>query len=94
MPFDHFRPTMEPARSIYDALIAEAEHRPGRVCEEWINAERAAVWKVARRMAELRGLRIPTLEEIERAERTAIGHVDYAAKVAYAVSDTMMKGGE
>lgn len=86
---DIFRPHNDPARAIYDAFQAEAEKRPERTCDEWIAAERMAVWRAARDYAQQTKLRIPTLQEVELAERLACGHCDYGAKWAYGVTEAM-----
>ena len=82
----HFRPRSDPAQAIYDALVAEMEFRQHN--DDWEEAERNAVHHAAMIYANKNGLRIPTREEIERAERQAMGHFDYAAKFAYGVADT------
>ena len=83
---DVFRPRYQPAQTIYDAFQAEAAHRHGSV-EEWIERERLVVWRTARDYAQQHGLRVPTMDQIERAERSACGHVDYGAKWAYRVAE-------
>jgi hypothetical protein len=50
-----------------------------------------AVWRAAREYSEKHGLRVPTMEEIERAETSAYGHVDYGAKWAYGVARHMRR---
>jgi hypothetical protein len=82
---DVFRPTADPAQTIYDALITESELRSGRSVDEWIAAEKNAVWKAAHDYAQQYGLRIPTIADVEQAETQAMGHCDYAAKYAYGV---------
>lgn len=89
MASDIFRPHKDPAQGIYDAFVAEAANRRGRSVEEWILSERRAVLKAAADLAQRLGLRAPTLEEVERAERSAQGHTDYGAKWAYRVAETM-----
>lgn len=86
---DLFRPSNEPARSIYDALTKEAEKRKDKDCEEWIDTERKVVWAVVRDYAQQHNLKVPTIEDIERAENYALGHCDYAAKFAYKVTDLL-----
>ena len=89
MASDIFRPHKDPAQGIYDAFVAEAANRRSRPVEEWIRLERHAVLKAAVDLAQRLGLRTPTLEEVERAERSAQGHTDYGAKWAYRVAETM-----
>jgi len=86
---DFFRPTNQPARTIYDAFQVEAKKRSDVGFDEWVVNERYAVWKAARDKAVEMGLRIPTMKDIESAEQMAMGHCDYGAKWAYGVSDAM-----
>lgn len=83
---DHWRPTTDPAKTIYDALQAEALKRSGRAVDDWIEAERNAVWTASRDYALKYGLRVPTLSVVERAEQSACGHTDYCAKWAYGMA--------
>lgn len=88
---DYFRPTREPARSIYDALVREAANRKGRTVEEWLSAERDAVLREAVVQAQKFGRKTPSLALVERAERAATGHTDYAAKWAYGVAESIIR---
>jgi hypothetical protein len=90
--FDVFRPSSEPARTLYDTFQSEALKRGGRSPDEWIAAERQAVYAAACRIAQETGLKTPTLDEVMRAERSACGHVDYGSKWAYGVSSVMREG--
>ncbi|MDF0506627.1 hypothetical protein POK33_38395 [Burkholderia cenocepacia] len=87
---DKFRPVREPARSIHDALLREAAKRKVRTVEEWLTAERDAVLREAIFQAHKLRRRIPTLADVERAERLATGHTDYAAKWAIGVAEAMV----
>lgn len=87
---DPFRPYRESARSIYDAFQAEAANRKGRSIEEWMEAERQAVYREAMHQAGILGLRAPSIEEVVRAECCAAGSVDYGAKWAYGVVEAML----
>ncbi len=89
MTTSYFRPTREPARSIHDALVREASKRNERMPEEWLQAERQAELQEAIAQASLLGLRPPSLVDVERAERLAVGHTDYAAKWARGIADAM-----
>ena len=84
-----FRPKREPERTLYDAFQAESEKRSNRRLEEWLIAEVHAVWRAARDYAKAHNLRVPTLEDVEAAERSAYGHIDYGAKWALYVADYM-----
>ena len=86
---DPFEPRHEPAKSIYLAFQAEVEKRRGRTVEQWVSAERGAVLNAATRLATERGLRIPSLSDVERAERAAYGSVDYGLKWARGVARAM-----
>lgn len=85
-----FRPIRQPARAIFDALVAEQAHRKGRSFEEWQRAEREAVWRAARDFAQQNGICVPTIEQVHKREVLALGHTDYAAKWAYAVADLLV----
>jgi spore germination protein GerM len=86
---DVFRPSREPAKTIYDAFQKEAENRTSREFEDWTEAETQAVHKAACKYAEEHGLPIPTIEDVRDAEISASGHIDYAAKWAYRVAEKM-----
>jgi hypothetical protein len=77
---DIFEPKHEPAKSIYAAFQAEAAKRKGRSVDEWIKAERSAVFLECVHQAQLLGLHTPTLDEVAAAERYAVGSIDYGAK--------------
>lgn len=86
---DIFEPSSEPARSIYGAFQAEAAKRVERSVDEWQYLELAAVYREAVTQAQELGLRVPTLADIVNAERYASGSIDYGAKWAYRVVETM-----
>nr|WP_241019530.1 hypothetical protein [Burkholderia sp. Ac-20345] len=88
---DIFEPRREPARSIYHAFQAEATKRKGRSIDEWLAAERDAVFREATHQAQSLGLRAPTMDEVVSGERYAAGSVDYGAKWAYCVVEAMHK---
>lgn len=89
---DVFEPRAEPARSIYLAFQREAENRQSRDLEEWITAERNAVFQEGQRLAVLLNLKPPTMEDVKRSEIAALGHVDYGSKWAYGVANAMKTG--
>lgn len=84
-----FGPTKEPAKSIYNALVDEMTKRKHRSVDEWIEAERRVVLNSSAALSQTLGLHPPTLEQVMVAERCACGHVDYAAKFAYGVAETV-----
>lgn len=88
---DVFEPRNEPARSIYMALRNEAAKRRGRTEGEWIAAERQAVFNEACLQAEKLKLRMPTMDDVVRAERIAVGATDYGAKWANGVTEAMRR---
>lgn len=88
---DIFEPCREPARSIYHAFQNEAAKRRERTVDEWLKAELDAVFREATHQAQKLGLRVPTMDEIVRAERYATGSVDYGAKWAYCVAEAMRR---
>jgi hypothetical protein len=89
---DMFRPKSEPEVSIYDALVAEQQHRQRSGYPGWIENERRAVFNAAISTARSMGLRVPLFEEILSAERLAEGHVDYTRKFALGVAQAMKLG--
>ncbi len=86
---DIFQPRNEPAKSIYEAFQSEATKRKGRSIDEWMSAEREVVLREAAIQAARLGLRVPTMDDVVRAERSASGSVDYGAKWAYGITDVM-----
>ncbi|MBM5458738.1 hypothetical protein H8F21_14315 [Pseudomonas sp. P66] len=86
---DIFQPRTEPAKSIYGAFQAEAAMRAERSLDEWQAAERNAVHREAGIQAQKMGLRVPTMSEVERAERHAFGSIDYGSKWAHALAVAM-----
>jgi hypothetical protein len=36
---DPFRPTTEPARTLYDAFVMESKNREGKESEEWVKSQ-------------------------------------------------------
>ncbi|WP_414487090.1 hypothetical protein [Stenotrophomonas maltophilia] len=88
---DPFRPRHEPARFIYDALTAEQAHRKGREFEVWNKAEINAVYEAAKIAFERADLPIPTLADVQSAERYARGSIDYGATWVYALTNATKK---
>lgn len=86
---DIFEPRDESAKSIYQAFQTEAVRRKGRPLDEWIKAERDAVFRECVNQAQKLGLRAPTPDEVAAAERYARGSIDYGAKWAYQVVRVM-----
>ena len=87
---DIFRPTREPAQSIYDAFQNESERRSGRTSEEWMSAERKAVHDAAIIAAIRLGIAAPSYEDVLITEEMASGHCDYGSKWAYGLARRMM----
>lgn len=86
---DIFEPRHEPAKSIYSAFQAEAAKRKGHPVEEWVKAEREAVFRECAHQAQTRGLHAPSMDEVTAAERYAMGSADYGAKWAYQLVKVM-----
>lgn len=86
---DPWEPRCEPARTLYLAFQDEATRRKGRSVEEWITAEREAVWKAACSYARTNGKPEPAIELVARAERYAMGSIDYGATWAYTLERLM-----
>ncbi|MFK4706153.1 hypothetical protein ABIC83_002992 [Roseateles asaccharophilus] len=87
---DPWRPSRQPAQTLYDAFQAEAKHRKGRQLQDWIRLEREAVHRAACEYASQHGLARPSIETVERAERYACGSTDYGSKWAYTLTDLML----
>lgn len=88
---DPFKPISEPASSLYAAFQAEAAKRNNRSTDEWMRAEKEAVYKEAVYQAEKLGLRAPTMAEVASAEQYACGSVDYGATWVYGVVKAMRR---
>ena len=89
---DVFRPVSEPSATIYDAFQLEAKNRNGKSPSEWIPAERHKVWMTAVAYAEKHGLHPPSIEEIEKMEKSAYGSADYGSKWSIKVANLMTAG--
>lgn len=85
---------MSAYKQIYETirakLCAETELRPRRDLDEWILAERLCVQREVNRLRALRDRPALDLATVERAERTALGHVDYISKYALAAADLVL----
>lgn len=92
--YDPFEPRKEPARSIYLAFQKEAGKRRARSVEEWTAAELDAVHAEAAVQAARFDLRVPAIQEVADAERSARGHIDYGAKWAFYVTEAMHRAPE
>ncbi|MFN9473241.1 hypothetical protein [Acidovorax sp.] len=90
MYYDHSRPYSEPARTLYDAFLAETKLRSSRTSDEWVRLEPIAVYNAAIRYAADFGLRSPTMAEVLAAERSARGSADYGFKWAFALAEKML----
>lgn len=87
--------TLDNYKQIYEtlraAIVAETAHRKDRTTEEWILAERQCVLGAINKLRAQSGYPPVTLENVERAERTAIGHSDYISKYAHAAADLVFR---
>lgn len=84
------RPRTQPARHIYDTFQAEAELRGTRHFSDWLRLEQAAVHRAATSYAKEHGLRAPSIEEVEAAERYARAARDYAEGWSRLLAQLMM----
>ena len=91
---DVFRPTSQPARTIYDALTTEAENRHATTHQAWIKAERKTVMDAANGYVAKHGGKFVTMADVIAAETQACGHCDYAAKFAYGVAQVVTAAGQ
>jgi hypothetical protein len=83
-----YKPVYEAIRS---KLAIETEHRSGRSVETWILAERECVMREVNYQRQLLGYAPIETAVVERAERMAIGHVDYVSKYAHAAADLVFR---
>lgn len=76
---------------VLDALRAEQLKR--KLNDLWIADERMALAVAANEWAAAHGVaRRITVEDVERIEVTALGHVDYSQKIALYVAEFIMGG--
>lgn len=76
-----------PARVIYDAFYAETAKRSTN--RNWEASERAVVYVTACQVARDYGLNEPSMEEVMKAERLALGHTDYVSKWVHGLINSM-----
>ena len=87
---DPFRPRQRTAaRHIYDAFVVEATKRCPADTQSWIDDEKIAVWQAARDWAQMHGLAVVLMSDVEDAELKAQGHTDYGVKWALRVARCM-----
>lgn len=73
---------------IYHELLAEMEYRRDSHGLEWVDNERRRVARAAAEWASINDYpTIVTVEDVERIEHAAVGHVDYASKLALYVAE-------
>lgn len=70
---------------ILEALRAEMSKRADH--DDWVERERLAVTIAANEWAQANGLQSITVDDVRRVETLAVGHVDYATKLALYVSE-------
>lgn len=79
--------------AIEAALLAEAEHRNDH--DDWVERERLAVASEANRWAVANeGWQTVTVQDVERVEGRAMGHIDYPSKLALYVAELTWDLGE
>jgi hypothetical protein len=74
------------------ALIKEAKKRNQCDGMEWVDNERLAVAVAANQWAGAHGYRTVTIHDVERVEGQAVGHCDYASKLALYVAELVCVG--
>lgn len=79
--------------AIQTALNAETVLRKGRPVETWILAERMCVLRAVNHQRSLLAHDPVGIADVERAERTAVGHVDYVSKYAHAAANLVFRKG-
>ena len=86
---------MSQYKPIYEAiraeLAAETERREGRSVDAWILAERQCVLRAVNQQRKLFAFDPVSITDVERAERMAVGHVDYVSKYAHAAADLVLR---
>lgn len=65
--------------AVRETLLSEAEHR--REHDDWVQRERFAIVAEVNRQAQAHGWSTITVDQLERIEPLAVGHVDYADKL-------------
>ena len=80
--------------AIFAKLDAETRRREGRAIDDWILSERACVWRAVNHQRALRECQPLEIATIERAERLAVGHIDYIRKYACAAADLVFRDSE
>lgn len=81
------RPYKDVFETILAALDQETRLRKGREVGVWIAEERACVQREVNRQRALIGHAAISIDDVERAERLALGHSDYVRKYAHAAAD-------
>ena len=88
-------PWVSPYKPVYEAirakLVAETAFREGRAVDAWIIAERECVMHEVNRQRDLLTYDPVKIADVERAERTALGHSDYISKFAHAAADLVFR---
>ena len=78
-------------KSVFEAILskleAETHLREKRALDVWICEERACVQREINHQRAFLGKPPVSIDDVERAERTALGHSDYTRKFAHAAAD-------
>jgi hypothetical protein len=78
-------------KEVYETILAklnaETLLRKKRTVNAWILEERACVQREVNRLRAQREHPPVSIEDVERAERLALGHSDYVRKYAHAAAD-------
>lgn len=78
-PSKNYAEGLRMLRSVGDAL---AEAQQDRSAPDWVERERQVVADEVNRWAISHGWRTITVADVERVEPMAMGHIDYARKLA------------
>lgn len=78
---------------IHRALLQEMSHRGDRGDATWIEREREAVAIAANQWATAHGMATVTVDDVERVEPMAVGHMDYGSKLALYVTELVFERG-
>ena len=84
-----------PYKDVFEAVLAaldrETRLRGGREVAVWIAEERACVQREVNRQRARIGHAAISIDDVERAERLALGHSDYVRKYAHAAADLVFE---
>lgn len=74
-------------RELEDLLITEAKKRYTKSVEQWIEDERTVMLEAVNKRRTVAGKLPVSRSDVERVERSAVGHSDYGHKFAIYCAD-------